>query len=446
MRHGVRMNRRRLIATGGAAAAALPLLVPRARAQDAGPLRIGAVLPIIGSAIPTSRINLRAVGEAARMGLILSEEDANKNGELLGTSTVLTIANAPGPEAVARAAQRLVAWDKVSVLVGGFTGEEAKALSDVASKTGALFLNIGATSDALRHACSPGTFHIEASAAMYLDAIFAWFIRAGHRRWHLVHDDGPDGRDQHDRALLSLKERHWAVEVAGRSVLRQDDSRDFAPVLADIAATKPDAVLLLTDWRTQLDFLSRYEVSGITAPVTGFPEPATQTRDFYLASTKMAPVAGSGYRASLWEATLDAYGARELNARFDARWGRPMDPPAWAGYMAVKIAFEAALNAGAKDGASLAAFLTSDQALFDVSKGIGVTFRRWDHQLRQSLYLVKINPESTSSLELAAMSARASLVGELPAIYMPGTEPAERLDQLGEIVPSGTCSEGRLHR
>ena len=198
-------------------------------------------------------------------------------------------------------------------------------------------------------------------------------------------------------------------------------------------------MLLLTDWRTQLDFLSRYEVSGLKAPVTGFPEPAAQLRDFYLNSRDVAPAAGSGYRAALWEATLDAYGARELNARFDARWGRPMDPPAWAGYVAVKIAFEASLFAGATDGASIAAFLTSDQALFDVSKGIGMTFRPWDHQLRQSLYLVKINTDMTSSLELAAMLARASLVGELPAIYMPGTEPVERLDQLGEIDPSRTC-------
>jgi len=438
MRQGPLLSRRRLLAAGSATAA-LPL-TPRVRAQEAAPLRIGAVLPIAGSTIPTSRVNLRAVAEAARMGLTLGEEDANRNGELMGATMALTIANAPGPEAAARAAQRLVARDKVSVLVGGFTREEAEALSGVASRTGALFLNIGATSDALRHACNANTFHIEASAAMYVDAVFGWFIRAGYRRWYLVHDDSPEGQDQHERCLVSLKERHWAAKVAGRGVLRQDDSRDFAPVLAEVAAAEPDVVLLLTDWRTQLNFLARYEVSGLTAPVTGFPEPATQMRDFYLASREMAQVAGSGYRAALWEATLDAYGAREVNARFNARWGRPMDPPAWAGYVAVKIAFEASLFAGGKDSAGIAAYLASEQALFDVSKGIGMTFRRWDHQLRQSLYLVKINPDATPSLELDAILARAALVGELPAIYMPGTEPVERLDQLGEIDPSRACN------
>lgn len=435
---GLVMKRRRLLAAG-AAAATLPF-VPCVRAQDVPPLRIGAVLPIAGPAIATERRNLRAVADAARMGLILGEEDANKNGEMMGATMALTIANAPGPEAAARAAKRLVAQDKVSVLVGGFTREEAQALSGVATQTGALFLNIGATSDALRHACATSTFHIEASAAMYLDAIFGWFVRAGHRKWYLVHDDGPEGQDQYERSQASLKERHWGAQVAGRGVLRQDDSRDFDPILADIRAAGPDVVLLLTDWKTQLDFLSRYEVSGLQAPVTGFPEPAAQLRDYYLASRDVAPIAGSGYRAALWEATLDAYGAREVNARFNGRWGRPMDPPAWSGWVALKIAFEASMFAGATDGPSLAAFLTSDQALFDTSKGIGMTFRPWDHQLRQSLYLVKINPDMTSSLELAAMLARASLVGELPAIYMPGTEPVERLDQLGEVDPSRTCN------
>lgn len=429
---------RRGVLLAGAAAAALPWPV---QAEQTGrpPLRIGAVLPIGGAAMPPGRLNIRSVGEAARMGIVLGEEDAGRNGELLGWSTAVTIANAPGAEAAARAARRLVARDKVSVLIGGFSREEAEALADVAAETGVVFLNVAATSDALRHDCRPTTFHVEASAAMYIDAVLGWFVRAGCRRWYLVHDDGIDGEDQYERVVASLKHRHWGAEVVGRGVLRQDDSRDFAPVISDIGAVAPDVVLVLSDWMAQLDFLSRYEVASIAAPVTGFPEPAAQLRDFYYASKQAAPVAGSGHRAALWEATLDAYGARELNARFDARWGRPMDPPAWSAYVAVKIAFEAAMGSGGTDAAGIAAWLAGPQGLFDVSKGIGMTFRPWDHQLRQALYLVKINPDAGASVSLDAMLARASLVGELPAIYMPGTDPVERLDQLGDIDPSRTC-------
>jgi hypothetical protein len=32
-----------------------------------------------------------------------------------------------------------------------------------------------------------------------------------------------------------------------------------------------------------------------------------------------------------------------------------------------------------------------------------------------------------------------TLVGELPAIYMPGTDPVERLDQLGDLAPRSGC-------
>lgn len=432
-------TRRALLGAGAAL-----LLAPRVRAQDAPevtPLKIGAILPIAGSSIPAARINLRSVGEAARMGLILAEEDAGLNAAMLGWSPEVVFANAPGPDPAARAARRLIATEGVTVLVGGYSPEEAEALSRVAEETGVLFLNVGSTSDALRQACRAQTFHVEASAAMYLDAILGWFVRAGFRRWQLVHDDSPESLARLDRARAALDDRHWGAEISGIAVILQDDDRSIPPVLDQIATDKPDVVLVLTDWRTQLDFLSRYEARGLTAPVTGFPEPAAQMREFYLQAHQAAPKAGSGRRATLWEATLDAYGARELNARFNARWGRPMDPPAWSAYQAFKIAFESALATGSNQGADLAAHIAGKAAVFDVSKGIGVTFRPWDHQLRQSLFLVKIADDPSPSLSLEAQLARATLEGELPAIYMPGTDPVERLDQLGDLSSPGACTK-----
>lgn len=431
------LTRRTLLA----AAAALALAPRSARAQDPAPtpLRIGAVLPIAGPALPAARINLRGVGEAARMGLTLAAEDAGQNGALLGWTPELVLANAPGPEAAARAARRLIAAEGVTVLIGGYTAEEAEALAQVAEDTGALFLNAGASADRLRQSCRPMTFHVEPSAAMYLDALLGWFVRAGFRRWHVVRDDSPESAARADRARAALDSRHWGAKLAGTSQILLDDDRSIAPALADIAATSPDVVLLLTDWRSQLDLLSRYQAAGLTAPVTGFPEPAAQLREFYLKSHEAAPTAGSGRRAAAWEATLDAYGARELNARFNGRWGRPMDPAAWSAYMALKIAFEAAMLSGSTKGPDLAAHLAGETSVFDVSKGIGVTFRPWDHQLRQSLFLVKIADDPSPALSLDAVLARASLEGELPAIYMPGTDPVERLDQLGDLAAPGAC-------
>ncbi|TPE50982.1 ABC transporter substrate-binding protein [Amaricoccus solimangrovi] len=434
-------TRRAFLAGTGAAA-----LMPLASALRAGTpaaenvLRIGATLPIAGAALPEGAVNLRSVGEAARMGLALAEEDAALNAGLLGWSPELAIGNAPGAGAVARAARRLVAREQVSVLIGGYTTEEAEILSAIAEESGALFLNVGATSDLARSGpCRANTFHVEASAAMYVDAILGWHVRAGFRRWHFVHDETAEGEARRARAAAGLEDRYWGAEVVGASVARRGETRDTAAVLDAIRESRSDVVFLLTDWQAQRDFLSHYEAAGLTAAVVGFPEPAAQTRDYYFTLSQVAPAAGAGYRAALWEPTLDAYGARELNTRFAARWGAPMDPAAWSAYQAVKIAMEAAIATGSARGEDLARHLAREESVFDVSKGIGVSFRPWDHQLRQPLYLVKVNPDASPSRELPALAARASLAGELPAIYMPGTEPVERLDQLGDIRRSGEC-------
>ena len=111
-----------------------------------------------------------------------------------------------------------------------------------------------------------------------------------------------------------------------------------------------------------------------------------------------------------------------------------MDGPAWAAYMSVKMLYEAATFGGGVEADKVLAYLENPATNFDVYKGIGVSFRPWDHQLRQSLYLIKINPDADSALNLA------DLVGELPALYLPGTDPLERLDQLGDLERASPCN------
>ncbi len=110
-----------------------------------------------------------------------------------------------------------------------------------------------------------------------------------------------------------------------------------------------------------------------------------------------------------------------------------MDGPAWAAYQAVKILYVAAVAAGTLDARRLAQYLVQRDVVFDVHKGIGVSFRPWDHQLRQPLYLVKVHPTARASRDIAVLE------GELPAIYMPGTDPVERLDQIGEPRRDSRC-------
>lgn len=98
--------------------------------------------------------------------------------------------------------------------------------------------------------------------------------------------------------------------------------------------------------------------------------------------------AGGGGRAVAWDSTLEKFGADTLNDRFRAQTGLAMDADAWLAWVAVKILWESALRARAADAATLAEHLTRETTQFDGHKGRPLSFRPWDHQLRQPLYVV----------------------------------------------------------
>jgi len=421
------------LALGGAALAGGWLEALAQAPETPEVIRIGAVLPTQTGLTPVRAAAYQVAGDAARMGAVMAEEEIGFNAELLGKRLEVRVATAPDAEAVVRAAERLTAVEEVFALIGGYGDEAALALRDLAEARQVPFFNIGSPSDALRgEGCRRYTFHVEASAAMYLDALSAWYVRSAFRRWFYVYTDSPQGEALYTRARSSLTERHFGAEEVGHAAVGPDEG-DFSATLEAVREAEPEVVLLLVDPVAQLNFIGQYGAAGLEAEVTGFPDPVAQTRTFYAASRNAALGAGTGHRAALWEARLDAYGARELNQRFVERWGMPMDGPAWAAYQSVKMLFETASFAGTLEGGGVVAHLENPATTFDVHKGIGVSFRPWDHQLRQSLYLVKINPDAEDAWTLA------TLVGELPALYLPGTDPLERLDQLGVLEGDSQC-------
>lgn len=435
-----RYSRRQLL--GGAAGivgAALAAGLPRpARGQNGGAaLRIGVVVPPKTGLTPIRAATYQVAGEAAYKGAMMAHEEFSAIAEMLGGQLEVLLASAPTAEAAGRAAERLVALDRVFGLIGGFGKDACVAIGEVAERHRVPFVNIGCPSDELRgKGCRRYTFHFEASAAMYLDALADWFVREGVRRWFIVSVSSDEGELLLRRARKALLQRHWGGQEAGHAAVAPGES-EFRPVIERIGRARPDMVLLLLDAVAQLDFLGAYEASGLRFPVTGFPEPVAQTRTFYAACRATAPRAGSGYRAALWEARLDNYGGRELNARFRERWGVPMDPPAWAAWEAVKLLWEAASFAGTTQGPALVEFLEDPESTFDVHKGIGVSFRPWDHQLRQTIFLVKVREQASDPWDLV------SLVGELPSIHRPGFAPNEMLDQIGDLQRDSACRWAR---
>ena len=400
------------------------------KAQEAptAVIHIGLILPAAG----TTPLQA-AIAKSAADGTTYAEDDFQLNAELVGIDFKIVKETASGAAAVTAAADKLVAAGAFGVM-GGFNYAEAKALGDWSKAKNVPFINLAASADLLRNQqCTPTMFHMAPSAAMYMDALAGWYVRSNLRQWYIVYEDTDEGRAQYERFRASIRDRHFGAREVGATRLAVGASGGTSLVSA-VRRANADAIFLLMGAEGQLRILAELDKGGITAQTTGFPYPETQLREFYEMSAKAAPTLGVGHRAAAWEGTIDAYGAREWNARYSSLFNEPLQMPAWSIYHAVKTFYESAVfGGGDTSAANIIAHMTNQDNVFDLHKGLGSTFRPWDRQLRQSLYLVKINANPKDRI------SGAILVGELPAIYMPGTELVERLDQLGDMQRQTKC-------
>lgn len=101
-------------------------------------------------------------------------------------------------------------------------------------------------------------------------------------------------------------------------------------------------------------------------------------------------VAGTqGLIAASWHPTQYAWGAEQLQDRFlrlAKRHMRPIDYQAW---MAVRALGEAVVHVNSADPRALTAYMLGPDFDFAAFKGVAVSFRPWDRQLRQPLLLAQ---------------------------------------------------------
>jgi hypothetical protein len=88
---------------------------------------------------------------------------------------------------------------------------------------------------------------------------------------------------------------------------------------------------------------------------------------------------------AVWSPGLSRFGADTLNKRFLSRFSSPMTEGAWAGWFAVKVAWEAALKSKAMNASELIAYLERPTSRFDGHKGSPLYFDA-AHELVQPVY------------------------------------------------------------
>lgn len=234
---------------------------------------------------------------------------------------------------------------------------------------------------------------------------------------------GPRARELHNGVMLSLAEIRRAAALFNRRapaiVAREGDVIIAALDTQDtrsLAEKADSAKRVILNCNARDDSLRR----DLCSPFVFHVEASDA---MYEAASKAV---ATGSRAVLWSSRLEKYGASQLNDRFSAAYSAPMSPAAWAGWFAVKAVWEAMLRSRSDDPSSIAAYMASESAEFDGHKGAPLSFRKWDHQLRQPLYALDD-------------SGKGGGVQDVPDLGRSSLPARELLDTIGDPAAVRQC-------
>jgi ABC transporter substrate binding protein (PQQ-dependent alcohol dehydrogenase system) len=243
--------------------------------------------------------------------------------------------------------------------------EAFKPLAAAVKGRDVLLFNATAPEDALRReVCAREIVHTLPSLAMSMDALTQHLIS---RKWRdILVLQGPLPADAlTTKALEASAKKFGARIVANREFKAGTDPRDREknnPALLT-AGRGYDVVFVADDG---------FEFARQVPYQTVLPRPVVGSID-------LEPVG--------WHWTWEHNGAPQINSRFQkATEGRRMDSMDWASWMAVKMVVQATLRTRSADFKKQRDFILGD-AGFDGYKGLAVSVRRWDQQLRQAVFL-----------------------------------------------------------
>jgi branched-chain amino acid transport system substrate-binding protein len=323
------------------------------------------------------------VGEYGFKGATLAVEEANAAGGVLGRKIEMIAEDSVNPSTAVTKAQKLIERDKVLCLFGEVSSASGLAIAEQAKRAKIVYVNTGCNSDELRgKSCNKYMFHVEGSNTMYTKTIGHWqkaknLIKGA--RWYFLTADYAFGHDLY-RVSSRFLEENGGINVGNDMV--PTNTSDYSAYILKIRQAKPDFVYLNLAGVDQTTFLKQYREYSLPFALAGG---VMDTVPFWAAGID----ALSGHWQSLWFHGLTLPESVAFTKRFSAKYGGPPDNQAWGDYTAVRILLQAMAESKSTESPKLIEYFEKG-ASFDVMKGRKASFRPWDHQLLQEMYVVVV--------------------------------------------------------
>ena len=263
------------------------------------------------------------------------------------------------------------------IVVLDLPGAAAGQLARLPEAANLLLFNAGSTDDSLRNeACAPNLLHTMPNRAMLADALAQYLAVKRWTKWLLV--TGPRPEDKLYAAAVKRAAKRFGAEVVEEKTWTGEH---------DARRTAQAEIPVLTQGK-------RHDVVIVADEIGDFG-------DYMMYRTwEPRPVAGTqGLVPTNWHRAHEAWGAAQLQSRFKTAAQRLMLPRDHAVWAAIRAVGEAATRTRSTDPTALTAYIKGPDFNLAAFKGVPLSFRSWDGQLRQPVLvaadrsLVTVSPQ-----------------------------------------------------
>ena len=273
-------------------------------------------------------------------------------------------------DVVAKAKELLKGGD--AFILADLEPDDLIAVADLPEAKNSIIMNIRSSATALREElCRINVFHVIPDYAMRADALAQYLIWKKWPRWFVIRRDTPE--DQDYLAQVKRAATRFGGKVVGEKVY------DLPPGARNLDSGHQQ---IQTQMPMVTEGAPEHDVMWVINSDDDFG-------DYLMYRTYLPrPVVGSqGLQATAWDKSYTESGAMHFqNAipRLAKRAPVERDYTAWLAFRALS---DSAMKSGKTTPQELKTYLLSDDFKLEGFKGQAMSFRTWDHQMRQPVIL-----------------------------------------------------------
>ncbi|WP_442754016.1 ABC transporter substrate-binding protein [Methylocystis sp. JAN1] len=258
------------------------------------------------------------------------------------------------------------------LIIADLSSDHLLAASERAKAKGALLFNVSAPDERLREEdCRANVIHVAPSRAMLADGLAQYLVWKQWRKWLLI-------KGSHEKDELLAQAYRRAAKKFGAKIVEERLYEDTGGGRrSDSGSVQTQRQMpVLTQNAPAYDALVALDESEVFAGYLPY-----RTWD-------PRPVAGSaGLYPTNWDPAHEQWGAQQLQNRFMATFRRLMNARDNNAWLAMRMIGEAATRANSNAPEKIRDYMLGKDFSIAAFKGVRLTLRPWNQQLRQPILL-----------------------------------------------------------